>query len=69
MSTDRADDLGETIAETAAGPAEAHDAAGGFKAHDLRDQIEADKYLARKAAAARTGLPFRIGKFRPGGTV
>lgn len=65
----RSDDLGETIADAAASPAEGHDDAGGFTAHNLRDQIEADKYLARKAAAARSGLPFRLGKFRPGGTV
>ncbi|HID74628.1 MAG TPA: hypothetical protein EYP56_01375 [Planctomycetaceae bacterium] len=64
-----ADDLEQTIRDNAQGPAEARDDAGGFKAHNLKDQIEADKYLSAKAAAKSRGLGIRIGKIRPPGTV
>lgn len=37
--------------------------------HPIPDQIAADKYANQQAAAARDGLPFFIGKFRPPGAV
>jgi len=57
-------DLEDTIKQTAQDPAQASDEAGSFTGQRLLDQIEADKYLQRIAAAGRSGLPMRIGKFR-----
>lgn len=64
-----ADDLEDTIEEVAAGPAEARDQNGSFRAQPLKDLVEADKYLAAKRAAASSGLGIRFGKLRPPGTV
>jgi len=64
-----ADDLENTIRENAQGPAEAKDDAGSFKAHNLKDQIEADKYLSAKTAGQSRGLGIRIGKIRPSGAI
>jgi hypothetical protein len=55
-------DLEDTIRENAQGPAEARDEAGAMKQHSLRDQIEADRYLASKNAARQKGLGVRISK-------
>ena len=62
------DDLEDTIRDNAQGPAEARDEAGAMKQHSLRDQIEADRYLASKNAARRKGLGVRISKLVPPGT-
>ncbi len=62
-------DLSETIQNTAAGPAEAHDQAGGMRAQPLRDLVAADEHLARKAAARSKALPIRVGIIRPPGAV
>ena len=35
--------------------------------HSLPDQIEADKYIQRKAAASRTTVPIRLAQIQPGG--
>lgn len=60
----------ETRINTVAGePAMARDDEGQMQQHNLRDLIEADKHLRRTASAGRTGLPIRIGKFRPPGAV
>lgn len=59
----------DSIAENAAGPASAKDDAGEFKQHALKDQIEADRYLTQKTAAASRALPIRLGRFRPPGAV
>jgi len=45
-----ADDLKDTIRENAEGPESAEADGVRTKQHSLRDQIEADKYLAGKAA-------------------
>ena len=39
------------------------------KNRPLRDLIAAEVHESRKEAAARTGLPFKLAKFRPPGTV
>ena len=39
-----------------------------MKQHSLRDQIEADRYLALKNAARQKGLGVRISKLVPPGT-
>lgn len=54
------DDLSDTIASNAAGPAEVRGDSSTVKQHSLPDQIAADKYLAQKRAreAGGTGLKF-----------
>lgn len=46
-----AENLDETIRENAKGPAKASGDAGSVEQHALKDQIEADRYLASKDAA------------------
>jgi len=48
-----AEELDSTIRENAAGPESAGADGVQVKQHNLRDQIEADKYLAGKEAASR----------------
>jgi len=61
------DDLENTIRENAQGPAEAHGDSGGMKQHNLRDQIEADRYLSAKEAARSRTLGLRITRIVPPG--
>lgn len=35
--------------------------------HNLRDQIEADKHIARTANSGGSKIPIRVGRFKPGG--
>jgi len=51
-----ATDLSQNIADNASGPAEASGDSGSMKQHSLRDQIEADRYLANKDAAKKGKL-------------
>ena len=62
-----ADDLDNTIRENAQGPAEAHGDSGGVKQHSLKDQIDADRYLASKAAMASKSPGVRFAKIVPPG--
>ena len=64
-----ADDLADTIEENAAGPKKASGDSGSIEQHPLKDQIEADKYLAAKKSAQATGLGIKLAKVSPGGTV
>lgn len=57
-------DLSETIAAAAALPASATGDNGSATQHNLKDLIEADKYLAAKK---RTGPGFRLSKVVAGG--
>lgn len=61
------DDLEDTIRENAQGPSEAHDDAGGMKQHNLRDQIEVDRYLNSKQAARSKTRGLNISKLVPPG--
>jgi len=61
-------DLEDTIRENAAGPAEAKGDSVSVRQHDLKDQIEADKYLASKRAAADPMKAFTRVKIVPPGT-
>ncbi len=45
------EDLAESIADSAQGPAEGSEGTVRFREHPLADQIAADKYLSGKAAA------------------
>jgi len=57
------------IEQNATGPKRASGDAGSMEQHALRDQIEADKYLAAKKAAEAKGLGIKLAKISPGGTV
>ena len=62
-------DLETAIAENATGPKQARGDQGSVEQHPLKDQIEADKYLAAKRAAQAKGLGIKLAKIDPGGTV
>ena len=59
--------LDQTIRENAQGPAEAHGDAGGVKQHSLKDQIEADRFLASKQAVKSKSRGVRFTKLSPPG--
>lgn len=46
------EELEDSILTNAQGPAEARGDSGSMRQHSLRDQIEADRYLAGKTAVA-----------------
>ena len=65
-----AEDLDNTIRENAAGPKRARGDSGEMEQHSLKDQIEADKYLAGKdAVSANPARAFVRVKIVPPGTV
>jgi len=59
--------LDDAIRENAQGPAEAHGDAGGVKQHSLKDQIEADRFLASKQAVKSKARGVRFTKLSPPG--
>ncbi len=59
-------DLANTIRRNAKGPRRAKGDSGEMEQHSLREQIEADRYLASKDAA-RKGLGVRRTKMVPPG--
>ena len=59
--------LDQTIRDNAQGPAEAHGDSGGVKQHPLKDQIEADRFLASKAAVKSKRRGVRFTKIAPPG--
>ncbi|MEX0715163.1 MAG: hypothetical protein WD066_01180 [Planctomycetaceae bacterium] len=61
------DDLDETIRENAQGPAKASGDSGSMEQHPLRDQIDADRYLASKKAARSKRIGVRITRIVPPG--
>lgn len=62
-------DLDQAIRDNAAGPAKAAGDSGSVEQHPLKDQIEADRYLASKDAARKPGLGIKFAKIVPPGTV
>ncbi|OQY98826.1 MAG: hypothetical protein B6D36_17040 [Planctomycetes bacterium UTPLA1] len=58
----------DAIRENAAGPKRAQGDSGSVEQHDLKDQIEADRYLLSKEAAKK-GLGVRMTKVVPPGAV
>lgn len=62
-----ASNLDDAIRENAQGPAEAHGDSGGVKQHSLKDQIEADRFLASKQAMKSKSRGVRFSKVRPPG--
>ena len=65
---DENDDLEETIRENAKGPRQAKNDSVEMEQHPLKDQIEADRYLASKAAAKSKRRGLRFSKLVPPGT-
>ncbi len=61
-----AKDLDNTIRRNAKGPKRAAGDSGSMEQHSLKDQIEADRYLASKEAAKR-GLGVKRSKLVPPG--
>lgn len=66
-----ASEIETAIAEAAAGPRSASVDGTNVNQRDLRELIEADKYIAEKAAAAAasTSPPLKMFKIVPGGPV
>jgi hypothetical protein len=56
------DNLDTTIQEAAEGPASVSTDAGTVTSHNLKDLIEADRYLASKRAAATRRRGIRVSK-------
>ena len=63
-----AEELTDAIKENAQGPKRAQGDAGSVEQHDLKDQIEADKYLASKEAAKNPAKALTLVKIVPPGT-
>ena len=65
------DELSDSIESAAKSPKRVRTDAGEVEAHSLRDQIEADKYLAAKAAASSTNKHrgLRFNRIIPPGTI
>lgn len=63
------DELEQAIKDNAAGPAKAAVDGQSVEQHGLRDQIEADRYLASKEATRKKGLGVKLVKLEPPGAV
>jgi hypothetical protein len=61
------DELENAIKENAQGPAKASGDSGSIEQHPLKDQIEADRYLASKSAAKTKKLGLKFTKLVPPG--
>ena len=61
------DDLEQAIKDNATGPARASVDGQSVDQHGLRDQIEADRYLASKEAAKRPSRALRLTRLVPPG--
>ena len=59
--------LDGTIRENAQGPTEARGDSGSVKQHSLKEQIEADRYLASKQAVKSKQRGIRFTKISPPG--
>ena len=60
------DELKDSIEENARGPKSASGDSGSVEQHSLKDQIEADRYLASSKAASK-GLGVRVSKMKASG--
>ena len=58
----------DAIRENARGPKKVTGDAGSVEQHPLKDQIEAERFLASKEAMKRPGLGIRFTKLVPDGT-
>jgi hypothetical protein len=64
---DPADNLKQAIRDNASQPAKASVDGQSVEQHSLKDQIEADRYLASKDAARKPGLGVKFAKLVPPG--
>ena len=62
-------DLEQAIRDNASQPAKAAFDGQSVEQHPLKDQIEADRYLASKDAARKPGLGIKFAKIVPPGSV
>lgn len=62
-------DLDQGLRDAALQPAKASVDGQSVEQHPLKDQIEADRYLASKAAARKPGLGIKFAKIVPPGSV
>ena len=62
-----ASNLDDAIRDNAQGPAEARGDSGSVKQHSLKDQIEADRFLASKQAVKSKKRGIRFTKISPPG--
>jgi len=60
-------DLSQPITDNAAGPKRAQGDSGSVEQHSLKDQIEADRYLASKKAANQKSRGLRMNRLSPPG--
>jgi len=63
-----ADEIKDAILDNATGPKSAQGDSGSVEMHDLKDQIEADRYLSSKEAAG-VGIGVRRTRVSPPGAV
>jgi len=61
------DELKEAIEKNAQGPKSAKGDVGQVEQHALKDQIEADRYLASREARSKPHKALRFAKFSPPG--
>ncbi|GJQ29706.1 MAG: hypothetical protein HBSAPP03_15900 [Phycisphaerae bacterium] len=61
--------LEQAIRDNAAQPAKASVDGQSVEQHPLKDQIEADRYLASKDAARKPGLGVKFAKLVPPGSI
>ena len=61
------DEVSDALKQAAQQPKRVRTDAGEVEAHDLREQIAADKYLASKAAMSSAGRGLRFNKLIPPG--
>ena len=62
-------DPDQSLRDAASQPAKASVDGQSVEQHPLKDQIEADRYLASKAAARKPGLGIKFAKIVPAGSV
>ena len=67
LGLDMPNDLEQNIQDNAAGPKRAQGDAGSVEQHSLKDQIEADRYLASKQVAANPAKAVRFTRLVPPG--
>jgi hypothetical protein len=67
--SDPAPSLEQTIRDNASQPAKASVDGQSVEQHPLKDQIEADRYLASKDAARKPGLGVKFARIVPPGSV
>ena len=63
-----ADDVKDAIEKNAQGPQSARGDVGEVRQHSLKDQIEADRYLASREVRSKPHKSLRFAKLSPPGT-